>query len=366
MRIKNFRTSVLIFFFIFCLTSCASIDQGIRKDKLITIRGRNYLPLISASLSTGWDYDYDFLTQKVTLDKEDKEISFIVGDNFFLKNGKLCLLNNFARFYQGAIFVSLAFCQQELTEKVFLPKERFVSPKKQFYKIKTIIIDPGHGGKDPGAIGWRGVQEKEVNLKISRYLKKILAEKGLKVVLTRNSDRFISLKKRTKIADENKDAFFISIHANSARGKKRSPHGFEVYYLSEKMDDWTRAVAKRENAVFQFMPEENYSLSKNANISLWDIIYTENRIESMELAKAICRGLDKETNLRNRDIKGANFYVLRGIDLPGVVVEVGFLSNPKEEAKLKNSAYQYKIAEGIARGIMSFKREYERTNGWTR
>ena len=365
MRVKNLKIFSLIFFFIFCLTSCASLDYNLRKERVTTIKGRGYLPLLSTSFSAGWDYDYDFLTQKITLDKEDKEISFIVGDDFFLKNGKLCFLNNFSRFYQGAIFVSLPFCQRELKEKPLLSR-RTIYPKKQIYKIRTIIIDPGHGGKDPGAIGRRGVQEKELNLKISRYLKKILTEKGLKVVLTRDSDKFVSLKKRTKIADRNKEAFFISIHANSARGKKRGPHGFEVYYLSEKMDDWTRAVAKRENAAFQFIPEENYSLSRNANISLWDIIYTENRIESMELAKVICRGLDKETNLRNRGIKGANFYVLRGIDLPGVLVEVGFLSNPKEEAKLKNSAYQYKIAKGIARGIISYKAKYERTNGWTR
>lgn len=323
------------------------------------------MPLISASISTGWDCDYDFLTQKVTLDKEDKKISFIVGDNFYLKNKRLYFLNNLSRFHQGLIFVSLPFYQRELKEKSLHAAGSLYS-KKQIYRIKTIIIDPGHGGKDPGAIGRRGVQEKEVNLKIARYLRKVLTEKGLKVVLTRASDRFVSLKKRTEIANKNRDAFFVSIHANSARGKRQTPRGFEVYYLSEEMDDWTRAVAKRENAAFQFTPEKNYFLSRNANISLWDIIYSENRIESMELAEAICRGLAQETNLRNRGVKGGNFYVLRGIDLPGVLVEVGFLSNPKEEIRLKNPVYQYKIARGIARGIMSYKAKYERTNGFTR
>lgn len=369
LKTKNLRILPLIFFIIFSLNSCASVSQSIKNNSSITIKGRKYFSLFSASVLSRWNYDYDFLTQKVCLKKkgEDEEVSFIVGDNFFLKNKKVYFLNNFSHFYQGAIFVSLAFYRQELADKSLFQNKKSTRPKKQIYEIKTIIVDPGHGGKDPGAIGRGGLQEKKLNLKISRYLKKILIGNGLKVVLTRDSDEFISLRKRAKIADKNKDAFFVSIHANSTRGRKKGPHGFEVYYLSEKMDDWARAVAKRENAAFQFFSEnEKQFFSKDTNVSLWDIIYTENRIESIELANLICRGLDKETNLRNRGIKGANFYVLKGIDLPGVLVEVGFLSNPKEEAKLKNSTYQYKIAKGIARGIMSFKKEYERTNGWTR
>ncbi len=348
MQAKNFRILSLIFFFIFSLTSCATFNQNIRRDNLITIKGRKYLSLISACRLSNWDYDYDFLTQKVSLNKEDKEIIFIPGEGFFLKDKKIFFLNNFSRFYSGAIFISLSFYQQELSDRS-LPVKEFAEAKRQVYKIKTIILDPGHGGKDPGAIGHRGLKEKEVNLKIANYLKKILTANGLKTILTRNKDKFVSLKNRVKIANGYKDGFFVSIHSNSSKGKKQGPRGFEVYYLSEEMDDWAREVAKRENA----------------NVSLLDILYSENRVESIELAKAVCRGLGKESNFLNRGLKGANFYVLKGAKLPAVLVEVGFLSNRQEEKKLKNPVYQYRIAKGIARGIMDYKMEYEKTNGFT-
>ncbi len=367
LKTKNLKVLSLIFFFIFCAASCAPVSQSLRREagsryRLTIIKGKKYLPLTFAE----WDYDYDFLTQKVTLEKGDKEIIFIVGEDFFLKDGEICCLNNFSKFHRGAVFISLAFYQQELNGKSLVPERKFVQSKKQIHRIETIVIDAGHGGKDPGAIGWKGLQEKEVNLKIARSLKKILLKEGLTVILIRNSDKFVPLKKRAEIANKNKNAFFISIHANSARYRNRKPRGFEVYYLSENINDWKRARAKKDSSVAQHYFFKSKSISKNANISLWDIIYGENRVESIELARLICKGLDKETDFSNRGIKGDNFCVLRETDFPGVLVEVGFLSNPKEEAKLRSRKHQYLIAKGISRGIMNYKREYERTNGFSR
>ena len=355
------RINLILFFFILLsLTSCASVeyflkhDKSLRRDKIINIRGRAYLPLDFVCSAGEWDYHYDFLTHKLTLKRGSREISFIIGENFFLKDGEIYFFDHLSCFYKGGIFISLLFYEQELRKTTLLP---------QIYTLKTVVLDPGHGGKDPGAIGRRGVQEKEVNLSIALYLKRILEANGLKVVLTRDKDEFVSLKKRAEIANRNKDAIFVSIHANSTYKKKGTANGFEVYYLSEKMDDYTRAVAKRENAVFQDAPPP---LSSHANITLWDIIYTENRAESIELAKAVLHGLEKITDLNNRGVKKANFFVLRSVDLPGVLIEVGFLSHPQEERKLASRRYQYLLARGIAKGIMEFKREYERTNGWTR
>ncbi len=239
--------------------------------------------------------------------------------------------------------------------------------------IKTIIVDPGHGGKDPGAIGWKKHKEKAVVLSIGKLvaqkLRKKLKGKGIKVVLTRNSDVFISLEGRVKKANsflsENSQAVFVSVHANASISRKR--RGVETYYLSKKATDQeARAVAVAENAVF----EEEVKSGKFGELNkvIGSLLQEELQRESKMMANLIQKELAAMTSgkLKNRGVKGAMFYVLKWVSMPSVLVEVGFITNPSDAKYLLSKEGQDRIAEGISRGIVQFIELYTRTEGFTK
>ena len=223
--------------------------------------------------------------------------------------------------------------------------------------LRTIAIDAGHGGHDPGAQGRSGLKEKNVNLDVARRLRDLLTQDGFRVVMTRYDDRFIPLYGRTAIANREGADLFISVHANAS--KRRSVAGFEAYYLSEATDDQARALEATENAV---LPQEvGREVSRETEAILWDLLYTENRAESSDLAMQICRGMAGSGLLSSsRGVKSARFAVLKGSRMPAVLVEVGFITHAGEEARLRDAGHRQRIAEGIRRGIVSFRDELER------
>lgn len=220
--------------------------------------------------------------------------------------------------------------------------------------IKLVVLDPGHGGKDPGAIGKMGTKEKDLNLSIAKKLKKYLEKFGLDVLLTRNSDVFLSLGERTKIANDNRADIFISIHCNSAPKKNSYASGFEVYFLSEAKTDWERAVAQAENEVIKYEIDKNEINDNFLAFILADLAQQEFLKESQELAVAIQDAVCEALNIENRGVKQAGFYVLKDAFMPAVLIECGFLSNRKEEILLRKDWYQEKLAKGIAEGIKRF------------
>lgn len=222
-------------------------------------------------------------------------------------------------------------------------------------RLGLIVLDPGHGGNDPGAIGRGGLREKEVTLDIARRLKDLLAYDGFRVVMTRSDDRFIPLGRRSQIANQEKADLYVSIHANASRN--RSASGFEVYYLSEATDDHARALEAAENT--SLPSEVGGTLHSGTDAIVWDLLYTEHRAESTELAQQVCWGL-KQSGLRsqNRGIKSARFAVLKGSRMPAVLVEVGFITHPKEETWLRTTSYRQTVAEGIRKGILAFKNNF--------
>ena len=237
------------------------------------------------------------------------------------------------------------------------------------FEIRTIIIDPGHGGKDPGAIGRRGLKEKNVVLDIARRLKRRLNESSnLKVYLTRSKDVFVPLSKRASFAHRKGGDIFLSIHANSAFSSRVS--GFETFYLSEAVDDTARAVATRENSVLKL--EEIKSLPgkrrDNGNLEtiLWDLKYSEFRNQSIELAELTQKKLAQVLRSRNRGVKSAPFYVLRKVAMPSILVEVGFMSNRRSELLLRDAKSREKIARELAESILSYRRRYAKEKGFTR
>jgi len=234
-------------------------------------------------------------------------------------------------------------------------------------KIDIIIIDPGHGGKDPGGIGYGGIREKDIVLDISKLLQKELRRSSSKkVIMTRKEDVFVSLEERSKIANGNNNggnSIFVSIHANVALDK--SSKGFESYYLSlHPFGENARDVAEIENAVITYEDKPYADYLKEVLNRVVDVEY---RKESMKLASYINQGIAQMVNqaMPNRGVKGAFFYVLKESKMVAVLVEIGFITNKKEAELLKSREYQTKLAKGIASGIISFIDEFERTNGFT-
>jgi N-acetylmuramoyl-L-alanine amidase len=220
-------------------------------------------------------------------------------------------------------------------------------------KVKTIVIDPGHGGKDPGAIGKRGLKEKDITLKLSKLLKKELLKKNLdaKVILTRTRDVFIPLDERTVIANMNEADIFISIHVNASPNRKST--GVETYYLDYSHDKDALRVASREN--FASTEEMDDVLQFILN----DLKRSGNRIESSALATHVQGSLSsslrkKYRGIKSNGVKGAPFYVLVNSNMPSILVEVSFLSNPRDEKRLKDEKYQQEIIKGISKGILRY------------
>ncbi len=219
-------------------------------------------------------------------------------------------------------------------------------------KVRTIVIDPGHGGRDPGAVGPRGVKEKDVNLAIAKMLKKKLERHGIaeRVILTRYDDRYIPLEERTAIARKYRADLFISIHCNASRDRKA--HGIETYVLSFTRDRHSLAVAARENAT------NTRGLSDLQDI-LKKYLLSSKIDESMSLARKVQRAMvshlsRKYRYIRSKGVKKAPFVVLIGADVPSILIETAFITNPREEKRLTNPFYVSRLAEGITEGIKSY------------
>lgn len=217
--------------------------------------------------------------------------------------------------------------------------------------IQRIVIDPGHGGEDPGCIGKKGLQEKNIVLDVSRRLKKLLSQNnGIEVILTRESDIFVPLENRTVIANQKQADLYISIHANANRSKKRS--GVETFFLNFSQDPSVNEIAARENATSTKNISEMKEIIKK-------IVQNSKIVESKDLAEKIQKNLvkylsKKYKNVKNLGVKGGPFWVLIGGEMPSVLVEISHLSNLREEGMLKNPRYRQEIAQGIYQGILEY------------
>ncbi len=220
---------------------------------------------------------------------------------------------------------------------------------------KIIVIDPGHGGKDRGAKGIKGLLEKDVVLDIARKLKKLIKRKlGYKVILTRNKDVFIPLEERADIANANNADIFISIHANAS--KRKGASGIETYYLDFAKSDQALETAARENKV---------PLSKirdDVQYILADMVANTKMNESSQLAGIVQNNLiqgmrKKFKSIKDLSAKGGPFYVLYGANMPSVLVETSFISNPIEGKRLRSSKYRERLAYFILEGIEKYFRE---------
>jgi len=220
---------------------------------------------------------------------------------------------------------------------------------------KVIVIDPGHGGKDPGGNIAFGKKEKQINLEIGKKLYDMFKKDDrFEVFITRDNDEFIPLYQRSSMANDKKCDIFISIHANAHKNRKEN--GFEIYYLSEKATDpWASEVADYENASINY--EDKVFDYSGAALVLHSIARNEYINEGSKIAAYITREVSKNTPFYVRGIKQAAFYVLRGTYCPAVLVEVGFMTNKKDKKNLDSESVQKQVAKSIYKGIIEYEKQ---------
>jgi len=225
--------------------------------------------------------------------------------------------------------------------------------------LRTVVIDPGHGGLESGAKGRFGNLEKDITLAISLKLKALIEkDMGFEVVLTRDRDVDVSLENRSATANNHKAGLFISIHANGAVPKKAA--GSETFFLSlNATDEETRRLAYLENNSSELQSRIDPSSDEDLMMILWDMAQNAYIKQSSRLAELVQSELDAMLGTRNRGIKQAPFKILAGVACPAVLVEAAFISNPDEEQKLASEAFQMRVAEAIYRGLARFLRGLE-------
>src|SRR3989338_1343485 len=312
-------------------SGCATAPGGRMTDS----RKRIYLKDLCDRYSLPWQWDH--ISQTVDLKIESTSVRLLAGSSILLLGKEQIRLNAPVTIDQSS---------------VMLPHDFKIKVMGRFPKLREVIIDAGHGGKDPGAIGVTGMQEKTVVLDVARRLKKLLEAAGVKVTMTRKDDTFISLQERTEIASRSKADLFVSIHANSSPA--RGVHGVEAYCLKDLGTLEKNEAQRQANHRLMF---KNLSMKKGS-LSLEDIVedmlYTHKQSVSPALATKLADRVAQTAKANDRGDKQSRFFVLRNTLIPAVLVEIGFVTNPKEGRLLKTGDYRQKIAEGLANGILGY------------
>jgi len=239
------------------------------------------------------------------------------------------------------------------------PQEVAARERQACTSLRTLVLDAGHGGHDSGAVGPAGLMEKELVLDVTKRVSRLLEEKlGVKVLLSRDGDHFVPLRDRTSYANRERADLFVSIHANAHRVV--ASEGVETYFLSsEATDNASRQVAALENSVVQLeKPSAGRAASRTDVLKtiLWELAQSEFQWESSRLAETVLDSMTQALKIPNRGVKQAGFYVLGGAAMPAILIEIGFVSNPKEERRLKETRYRDEIARAILAGLSEYKR----------
>jgi N-acetylmuramoyl-L-alanine amidase len=245
---------------------------------------------------------------------------------------------------------------------VELPATTIRPPERDAW---LVVVDAGHGGRDPGAIGVGGTREKDITLAIAVQLaKRLEREPNIQVVLTRDRDTLVALTDRPMITQirgmDSSPDLFISIHGNSMPKKPNDTSGFETYFLAVAKTEQARQVAMRENASLEFETEAPEEILEPLQYILSDLQSTGNLRESSLFASSIDRAMGVTLPAEDLGVKQAGFVVLWGATMPAALVEVGYLSNRQEEQQLRSSSYQAKIADALADAVVNYLADYGR------
>ncbi|MDI6839831.1 MAG: N-acetylmuramoyl-L-alanine amidase [bacterium] len=322
------------------------------------IDGFNYFNLNDLQLAFGFNVSCDSIRHRWIVEYQGKKVVLIPDNPWITINSKLLNMPVAPKVAKDMLWLPIPVLNEVigyfLSQNIHIEGDK-LSTYRIGMRIEKIVIDPGHGGHDSGAVGHKGLKEKDVVLDIAKKVVKLIeSELGITCIITRDIDTFISLLERTKIANQCKADLFLSIHCNYASSKERC--GTEVYFLSPAKTTWERAVEARENASLKYeLPEYRGEVEA----ILWDMAQTEFLKESNFLAGKLVSLISTSASTYNRGVKQANFFVLRGTYMPACLIEVAFISNTKGEENLRNEDFRAKIATGIVKGVQEFKKWYE-------
>jgi N-acetylmuramoyl-L-alanine amidase len=262
----------------------------------------------------------------------------------------------------GELRVSALADPPRLVLDVARPTEPATRARQAFAPLRTVVLDAGHGGHDSGAVGPGGLMEKELVLEVTKRVARLLEDRlGVKVLLSRDGDHFVTLRDRTSFANRERADLFVSIHANAHR--MAASEGVEVYFLSsEATDNSARQLAAAENGVVQLekpAPGRGAGRSEIVRTILWDLAQSEFLTESSRVAETVLDAITTVLRIPNRGVKQAGFHVLGGAAMPAILIEIGFVTNPKEERRLKDPRYRDEIARAIFNGLADYKRAWD-------
>lgn len=342
----------------------AFLIQGTEKSvqaSVTKIDGVKCIPLVYLCRAFGVSYAWDSVTNRVQLYNKGKSLTILLHEPVVDINGTITALSFAPQILKGTVFVPVDMLQLPwwgTIKKPAVKKPKKPKPVPPQYLIDTVILDPGHGGKDRGAYSASGKAEKDLVLTFSKKLKKELEKRGMQVFLTRDRDFFVSLLDRVQMANKTEADLFISIHANAHPSPRA--HGFEIFHLSTKDDNQLRFRDMMKNGDRKKGEICVISDKYRSNPTLWDIVFTENRREAIELARIIDHAVQRENMISNRGVKGAGYYVLKWVDKPSVLVELGFMTNVNENKNLHDNAYVDRLLQALTLGIVQYRNEYEK------
>ena len=383
---KLFKSIYPIFYYLLFISWCFASTQGTIKiidSNNLLIGKANYIKehqyYISVNNFSDVLLNKNFTnnnTEKIVIYFGDTKIKITANTSFVIINDKAYQLQNNVFQRKGEYYVplddlltlltqqtntdysmdyaSMSISLGSVIQKIPIVETTDLNKEKKKWQFDTIIIDPGHGGKDPGSVGYKGTKEKDIVLDVSKRLaRKIQKNLRVKTILTRDEDVFIRLQDRTKFANINEGDLFISIHVNSNESKK--PYGFETYLLRPGRNQEAINVALRENAVIEL---EGNKFEKLTDEQLIQATIAQSGFVqySEKFAALIQEEIDKRVQSRNRGVKQAGFYVLMGASMPNVLIELGYISNPNEEKKLNSSSYRDMLATSIYYAILKYQK----------
>ena len=380
---KSFSIYLQLFYIIILSTQLFSNTEGklklIENNELIgeisTIQNKQLFSINDFIKITNSKNFINDKTEKIIFYIDGKKIKItnqiafvMIEDNLFQLSSKTVKQNNdyyvptesflsIINSLSTSISISLKTNQINLERIIETPKKTVkvdLKSEKEKWEFKTIVIDAGHGGKDPGAVGYRGTKEKDIALDVAKRLeKKISKNMDVKVVMTRDEDVFLRLSERTKIANENNGSLFISIHTNAAEDRRAS--GFETFLIGLNKNEYAAKVAARENAVLELEGKSGQELTGEDLIQA-TIAQAAFASSSETFADMVQKEIKKRVQSRDRGVKQAGFVVLARASMPNVLVELGFISNPAEEKKLRSPQYRDQLATAIYRAVQQYEK----------
>lgn len=295
--------------------------------------------IVSADEDTRLMYIELLNLEKKSLDKLDKELENNIRESGYFEDVNITKGENNA-FITLQLLPKISFSVDASTQKIDIHLNKSSKNKH------LIVIDPGHGGKDPGAVRGK-VYEKHIAFAISNFLKDELAD-DFNILMTRETDIFIKLNERPRMANKAKAKLFVSVHANAAESSKAN--GFEVFYFSKKSSPYAERIANFENSFGEKYGENSDEIAQISG----ELAYKKNQENSIILADDIVKRVSPALNMRNGGTHGANFAVLRGFNGPSILIEVGFVSSPYDREIITDKNSQKKMAALIAESIRNY------------